>query len=372
MKRDELMIAVAFDLNFRHAAEIFGGVSDYVSANTLNWRLVPLNFGFEARMIDLAKSGKLNGAIGTFISDGWVSGITDLGVKTVNLFNFSKIETIPSVGIDDETLGKLAAEHFKEQGAKRFAFFGADGLYYTRLRKKGYEAVVNSSVFEITPGARLEEQLAQIKLSGSLVGIFCSSDALAKEIILVAEHIGFQTGRDFLIVGIDNDPSESIFAGIGISSFKIPARKIGNEAASILHRSLISNQKQVSIVCDSTELMPREFSLASARARIVQQTIDRMRERLTEPTLEIEALAREAGISRRGLEIAFQEQLKESPYKLLSQMRATEGRALLQQTEYSINEVGRRIGYPGQHHFSAWFKKIHGMSPKKFRESQRT
>ena len=62
------MVAIAFDLNFRHAAEIFSGVSDYVAEARLDWQLMPLNFGFEVRLMELAKSGQLAGAIGTFVS----------------------------------------------------------------------------------------------------------------------------------------------------------------------------------------------------------------------------------------------------------------------------------------------------------------
>ena len=115
MNSSEKMIAIAFDLNFRHAAEIFSGVSDYVAEARLEWQLMPLNFGFEVRLMELARSGQLAGAIGTFVSDGWIAGLVEQGVTAVNMFNFSAINSIPNVGPDDEATGRSAAEHLLAQ-----------------------------------------------------------------------------------------------------------------------------------------------------------------------------------------------------------------------------------------------------------------
>jgi DNA-binding LacI/PurR family transcriptional regulator len=114
MKTVEKMVAIAFDLNFRHAAEIFSGVSDYVAEAHLDWQLMPLNFGFEARLMELARSGQLAGALGTFVSDGWLEGLTEAGVPAINMFNFSKIGIIPNIGPDDYATGEAAAAHLIE------------------------------------------------------------------------------------------------------------------------------------------------------------------------------------------------------------------------------------------------------------------
>ena len=55
MKHPPQTIAIAFDLNFRHATQIFRGISNYVKANRVEWRLIPLQIGFEAKLPDLYK-----------------------------------------------------------------------------------------------------------------------------------------------------------------------------------------------------------------------------------------------------------------------------------------------------------------------------
>lgn len=364
------MIAVAFDLNFRHAADIFAGVSDFVATNRLNWRIVPLNYGFEAKLMELATSGRLTGAIGTFVSDGWIRGLTDLSVIAVNLFNISHIKSVPTIGVDDDRIGEMAIHHFKEQGINHFAFYGADSVFYTRLRKQSFIANASSApVIELNASTPLQDQLGTLLLNDERIGILCANDTLARDLIIQLRTIGRRPGKDYLVVGIDNDPSESIFAGIGLSSFKIPAREIGHTAAKVLNQQLTHTSSPItkSYIGGPVELIQRDSSIASPRARLVQRTTDRMNEQFSSPSLEIEQLAREAGLSRRGLEIAFKEQISISPYRYLSQLRCEKAKELLTTTDQTISEVGRRCGYPEPHHFSAWFKNETGMSPKKFR-----
>lgn len=374
MHNSEKWVAVAFDLNFRHAAEIFSGVSDYVQTNKLDWQLLPLNFGFEAKLMTLADSGKLDGVIGTFVSDGWVSGLTEKGIEAVNLFQFSKIDSIQSISANDAKIGKQAAEHLKAQGVRSFFFYGADGVYYTRLRKAGFqENVPVSSYQEVSHNGSLSDQLKHIKNAPKPCGVFCSSDRLARELIIEARTQGLEPGKELLIVGMDNDPTESIFAGIGITSFKLPSREIGTLAAEQLHRNFESEIRQPQTHYSSDPILaPRESSLGSGPARIAQRAANYIIENLNESTLEVEVIAKHVGVSRRTLEQAFKQQLNTSPYRMLSEQRLKRAHQQLTDTLKPIMEVGRFCGYPEAHHFSAWFKKHTGLAPKAYREAKKT
>lgn len=371
MKPREKTIAIAFDLNFRHAAEIFSGASDYLVEARLDWQLMPLNFGFEARLMDLARSGQLAGALGTFVSDRWVEGLLETGVPAINMFNFSRIEIIPNVGPDDFATGQAAAAHLRAQAARKFAFLGADGVYYTRLREAGFKAGLGGMDYvELRPGPSLPDQLEALKDEPELIGIFCSNDLCARELITLARQKNRHCGRDLLVVGVDNDPSESIFAGIGISSFKQPIRETGYLAAQALHEWLTHGHVRTERhLLSPGQLIPRESSLASNRARTGQQAAHYLKENLSDPNLDMASLARRVGVSRRSLELAIHEQFKTSPYQMLAKARLDAAQKLLRTSRLPIMEVGTRCGYPEAHHFSAWFKKQCGLAPKVYRET---
>lgn len=369
----EKVVAVAFDLNFRQAAEIFQGISEHVNDARLDWRLLPLSFGFEQTVADLAASGRLAGVMGSFVSDRWIAGLRSRGIAAVNLFRLSDIRSIPTVCIDDSAMGRAAAAHLTKQGVARFIFYSADRIHSTRLRQAGFQSAVGERpLTSLRAGPALGQQLAQLCALPSPVGAFCNSDALARNLINEARRQKRRVGRDFLVLGSDNDPAASIFAGVGISSFQLPTRAIGTLAAQLLERQL-DNLSLEDPTCHAkaATLIARESSLAPGAARLAQTAVNYMQERLDDPTLDIEKLARALGASRRSLELAFENQFHTSPYKKLCNYRLEKARHLLASSTLPIESVGQRCGYPEPHHFSAWFKKQAGQAPKFYRSASR-
>jgi LacI family transcriptional regulator len=374
MKHPPQTIAIAFDLNFRHATQIFRGISNYVKANRVEWRLIPLQIGFEAKLIELAKLGQITGAVGTFVSDLWIEGLSKYGVQAVNLFNFSEIKEIPSISINDFKIGQLAAKHLLDQGAKQFAFYGADSIHYTVLRRQGFQSVLQTECPTLNSNYALKSFLKRIAPnSKNPVGIFCSNDRLARECIITARQEGLNCPEKFLIIGVDNDPAESIFAGIEISSFDLPVYECGKRAAEILHQQLLGEHPpKVTHHPGEIELLGRQSSLASNRARIAQRARDLINESLSDSELDAAALALRAGVSRRILELALHSQFNTSPYRLITKKRLEHAKFLLQSTQLPIMEVGRLCGYPEPHHFSTWFKNNTNSPPKGFRTMTRS
>ncbi|MFW6217663.1 MAG: substrate-binding domain-containing protein [Verrucomicrobiota bacterium] len=361
------VVAVAFDLNFRHAAEIYTGVVDHVRENRLDWQLVPLNFGFEAQLMDLARSGRLHGAIGTFVSDRWVAGLTELGITAVNLFHFSEIRSVPTVSVDDQAIGRLAAGHLRAQGARRFAFCGSDGHHASILRYRAYaDALAPAPVQRLDPGASIGEKLSAAMCAERPLGVYCTNDRLARKLIRPALDMNLAFGKDLMIVGTDNEPSESVFAGIGISSIAIPARQIGREAGRALDQAFSGTRKSPPDhrLIPPVDLVARSSSLPHGRPRIAQRAANLILENLPNPQMDVNLLARETGVSRRSLEIAFQTRFNTSPYRYLARARLSLANELLRTTHLPVAEIGRRCGYPEPHHFSAWFKKQTGHAPK--------
>ena len=116
------------------------------------------------------------------------------------------------------------------------------------------------------------------------------------------------------------------------------------------------------------QLIPRDSSLASNRARIGQKAAQYINEHLSDSDLDVASLARQVGVSRRSLELATNEQFKTSPYQMIAKFRFDAAVKLLCSTHIPVMEVGARCGYPEAHHFSAWFKKKCGIAPKAYRD----
>ncbi|MFU8849226.1 MAG: helix-turn-helix domain-containing protein [Opitutales bacterium] len=365
------LIAIAYDLSFRHAAEIFSGAADYIQSRSLDWQLLPLNFGFEAKLMELAKSGRLRGAIGTFVSDAWIRGLHACGVAAVNLFDFSKITSVPTVRLHDEAIGQIAVRHLLEQGAKSLAFIGQDRAHFNQIRRRAMIAACPPEHYlEIDPLAPRRQQALRLSQARQPVGVLCSDDRIARELCNEAKLLDLEIGHDLLIIGIGNEPSESTFAGIGLSSFEIPSREIGFRAARQMDL-LLRGEKQIchppAIDKITAKLLFRESTLASPQARLAERTMAAIRASLAQSDFDIASLSRQMGVSRRSLELATRHQFDKSPYQILSELRLVKAKKMLLETNTTITKIGEICGYPVPHHFSAWFKQRTGMSPKKFR-----
>ena len=133
--------------------------------------------------------------------------------------SYSSVRRIINVGIDDYEGGRLAAEHFLENGHTNLAFIGpkalGNGLIMHRLqgfcsclRDAGVslpqEHILPSGGEELTP---LLEKLT----SGPnpVTGIFTTSDTCALDLYYSASCLGLRVPEDLSIIGFDDLPHSS-------------------------------------------------------------------------------------------------------------------------------------------------------------------
>ena len=367
------LVALAQDSNISLATEIYTGVSEYVKEHGLDWQLIPLDHAFESRLIDLVGSNRLDGAIGSFVSDRWIGRLTEQGLCAVNLFHLSQIRSVPTVGMDDTKLGEIAAKHLIEQGAGRLSYLGRGQNHQGNVRRLGMHRVAGGKrMFESDPFAPISAIVQTLSKEPKPVGLLCSSDRIARELIREAEGAQLSVGKDLLIIGVGDESAESLFAGIQISSFHIPAYSIGYDAALMLSSQMESDseQSEQKTIKREAHFIPRASSLPTRPAQLVSRAVQLARESLSDADFDASALALGIGSSRRSLEIAMRNETDESPYQMISRLRLDKAKELLSSGQSAIGEVGWRCGYPEAHHFSAWFKKRTGLSPKSFQKNR--
>lgn len=88
--------------------------------------------------------------------------------------------------------------------------------------------------------------------------------------------------------------------------------------------------------------------------------------RYAEP-LEVDDLARAAGLSKAHFSREFRRTFGESPYVYLLTRRLERAAALLRNTDYSVAEVCLEVGLQGVGSFTTSFKRMYGMTPTEYR-----
>ena len=85
--------------------------------------------------------------------------------------------------------------------------------------------------------------------------------------------------------------------------------------------------------------------------------------------LEVDDLARAAGLSKAHFSREFRRTFGESPYVYLLTRRLERAAALLRDTDRSVAEVCLDIGLQGVGSFTTSFKRMYGMTPTAYRDS---
>jgi AraC family transcriptional regulator, arabinose operon regulatory protein len=99
----------------------------------------------------------------------------------------------------------------------------------------------------------------------------------------------------------------------------------------------------------------------------VAEGIIYMSEHLDEP-MRVSALAALANLSPAHFSALFKEQTGCSPRDYLHLLRIHRACQLLRSTTLNVKEIGTRLGYQDQFHFSRQFKAFQGLSPSEYRQ----
>jgi AraC-like DNA-binding protein len=88
--------------------------------------------------------------------------------------------------------------------------------------------------------------------------------------------------------------------------------------------------------------------------------------RYSEP-LEVDDLARAAGLSKAHFSREFRRTFGESPYVYLMTRRLERAAALLRTTDYTVAEICLEVGLQGVGSFTTSFKRMFEMTPTQYR-----
>jgi hypothetical protein len=187
------------------------------------------------------------------------------------------------VTVDQEQGGLLAGRHFRQAGVKHPLFIGVQsrqpggsGLSLastTRLRgfELGFGATVpvkqqlKMNFYGLDAGA--ESVIEYLKLSPRPDGVFAASDELAVGFILGALAHGLKPGRDYRIIGFDQQALGQFSPIYRLDSVAVPALDMGRVAGKMLVERILNpglTVRRISLGCSLTiGQKPVETSLGS-------------------------------------------------------------------------------------------------------------
>ncbi len=228
--RSHVLGVVAFGLDYFGPSRVLTGI-DHQAAET--GYTISLNLIHQPETGDVDEV--LNGLIGRQV-DGIVWAIPEVGgnrawshersqdlpVPVVLVGGMGGKPSLPSIGIDNVAIGRLATEHLLAGGARRVAIItGPLGWREAQERLEGWTRVLdehkvpkrNRVVIEGDWGAAsgelaLERLVLELR---DVDAIFASNDQMALGVLHGAHRMGRRVPEDLSLVGVDDIPEASHF-----------------------------------------------------------------------------------------------------------------------------------------------------------------
>jgi AraC-like DNA-binding protein len=126
-----------------------------------------------------------------------------------------------------------------------------------------------------------------------------------------------------------------------------------------------TDDEPIIVVASVPAHLARRGSLAADGLRAA---VELVRRDVAQP-LDVETLARHAGMSTDQLERAFTHVLGTSPKQYVLRARVEEAATLLATTTLSVAAVAARCGYYDQSHLTRQFSAVTGLTPSRYRAS---
>ncbi|WP_300224958.1 two-component regulator propeller domain-containing protein [uncultured Bacteroides sp.] len=108
------------------------------------------------------------------------------------------------------------------------------------------------------------------------------------------------------------------------------------------------------------------IKLKSSDEALMEKIMSVINKNMAEPTLNVEMLAHEVGLSRVHLHRKLKELTNLSTRDFIKNIRMQQAAKLLKEKKLGISEVAYAVGYNNLSHFSSTFKEIFGVSPKEY------
>jgi LacI family transcriptional regulator len=283
------------------------------------------------------------------------------------------------VDVDDEAVGRVAAEHLRSRGYREFAFVGRGDAHYAGQRKAGFQAALGRPVpvfWEAFSHWRqydeywrepLEELSTWLKSLPSPVGIFAAHDPTARHVLEAAAQIGREAPYSIGLVSANDDETVCAMARPAISSIRLPWRRLAGEAVHAVERLWRGEAPGQAVLAPPLEVAPRGSSAYEAvEDERVRRALLHLQSRTGE-ILTVAELAREVGVSRRVLERRFRETLGRSPLEVITRERIERAKRLLADTDLPIALIAERCGFQSNERLTVNFGRLVGIPPSAYR-----
>ena len=295
--------------------------------------------------------------------------------------NHPEIE-IPRVGINNEKVGALAANHFLERGFSSFAFYGRVSSHASELRSQAFARHIATAghgvtaLFSHRQTTPVEESwenrqkvlCKQLQALPKPLAVFCHDDSSGVEIIEACQRSGFVIPHQVAVLGVLDIPLFRESTTIPLSSIPVDFDNHARIACDLL-ADILEGKKPPSkpLLLEPTRIITRQSTdTIAATTAEVARAIHCMKARFSDP-LVIDDIAEAVGLTHTRFYQAFKRDLGRSPGSVLTHIRLEKAKKMLRETKGQVDAIAAACGFGDRINLHRNFKRHLTTTPATYR-----
>jgi LacI family transcriptional regulator len=292
------------------------------------------------------------------------------------------------VAFDEVAVGRLAADHFLEQGHWQFVCvsFGP-GCCWGVQREQGYAERLSEAGRAHAPlylndlpldvsaphvpswyhACRLRAVAAFLQAQPKPLAVFAADDTLGLTVVAACKLAGLNIPSEVAVLGVNDNPTCQLLSP-RLSSIALPSERVGYEAAATMS-ALLKGRRDVprrTLLPPLGVVVRHSSDALQVPDQVVSKALRYMRDR-PDKAIGVKELAAHVGVSRRSLERRFREAVGRTPGEEVQRLRAVLWRRLLADTDLSIAEIAQRCGFGEPTTFATAVRRTEGLAPTAYR-----
>lgn len=374
MRRRHVVLLV--ETSNAYARGLLVGVHRYV-VQSRTWSLYLAEHSRQETDFSWMEGWRGDGVLARIETAGAAQLVEQLALPTVDLSAGRLLPDLPGVETDDRAIAHAAIQHFVERGLRHLAFCGdarfawsesRRRFFVTRARDLGIEPHlidIRTSAMRAVERTMLADWLRELPKP---VGVLSCYD-IAGQAVLEACHMADIPVPDAVaVLGVDNDEMIANLTSPPLSSVEPNVVRTGFLAASMLDRMMAGQEVEPGlrlipplrvVARQSSDILAVDDPDVATALRLIRDNADR--------DLQVTDVLRAVGLSRRSLDYRFVAAVGRTVSAEITRVRMARVAELLTTTQWTLQRVAERLGFPHAEYMGVAFKRVTGLSPGAYR-----
>lgn len=374
-------VALIIETSNEYARGLLRGIKDFIREQE-PWSLFLSEHSREDQDLSWLRSWRGDGILARIENDAVARYIQETGLPAVDLSAARLLPSIPFVETNDESIARMAADHFIERGFKHFAYYGDSHFIWSQYREMHFTRYVSDAGFFCTSfdshtgehrkrlwNIEMHRLMDWLRSLPKPIGIMACFDIRGQQLLEACRLARIRVPDEVAVLGVDNDDLLCELSDPPLSSIIPNTLKTGYHASSLLKRlmdgeTLTSSAHLIEPIGIATRL---STDVLSIHDKHVSEAVRLIRSQASQ-NINVQDVLGHIPLSRRVLENRFRKAVGRTLHEEIIFAKLKLVKQLLIETELPISLIAERAGFEHAEYMSVMFKKNTGLSPRLYRQ----